>query len=352
MKYHIQNLLVVSRQLFYMFFIQALAMQFLFANSGNSQSLEDVTISLQMKEVRLTEIFREIEAKTDFEFAYNHKVNKVSDRLNLEVENGNLQEVLETLASKTPFNFKRINQNIYVVSREDSDHIEVSENVTKSISGKVTDTKTGEPLIGATVVVEGTSLGAITDIEGAFKLNVPDEASTLIVSFTGYLRVSVDINSQTYFEIALEEDVAQLTEVVVLGYDTQTKRDLTGSVATVNPDQVKSLPTASVDKMLDGRMAGVQVLTDNAPGGNVTVRVRGYGTINNNDPLYIVDGVPISNGLNSVNPSDIASIQVLKDASAAAIYGSRAANGVVVITTKAGSSSESKVEINAYTGVQ
>lgn len=352
MKYHIQNLLVVSRQLFYMFFIQALAIQFLFANSGNSQSLEDVTISLQMKKVRLTEIFREIEAKTDFEFAYNHKVNKVSDRLNLEVENGNLQEVLETLASKTPFNFKRINQNIYVVSRENSNHIEVSENVTKSISGKVTDTKTGEPLIGATVVVEGTSLGAITDIDGAFKLSVPDEASTLIVSFTGYLRVSVDINSQTYFEIALEEDVAQLTEVVVLGYDTQTKRDLTGSVATVNPDQVKSLPTASVDKMLDGRMAGVQVLTDNAPGGNVTVRVRGYGTINNNDPLYIVDGVPISNGLNSVNPSDIASIQVLKDASAAAIYGSRAANGVVVITTKTGSSSESKVELNAYTGVQ
>ncbi len=354
MKYHIQNLLLVSRHLFYLFIIQATAMQFLFANNTASQGLEDVTITLQMNEALLREVFAQIEQKTNFEFAYSNRVDSNASKLSMNIQGGNLKEVLEAIAQQTNFNFRRINNNIYVYQRKKSkENIPaVSEKLETTISGQITDEETGEPLIGATILIQGTDIGALTDLEGKFKLNIPEGYDEVVISYTGYLNKVVSLGNQTQINVALKPDVTQLSEIVVLGYDTQTKRELTGSVASVNPEQIKSLPVSSVDKMLDGRMAGVQVLSDNAPGGNVTIRVRGYGTINNNDPLYIIDGIPVANGLNTVNPADIESIQVLKDAAAASIYGSRAAGGVVVITTKSGRSKEPRIEWNAYTGIQ
>ncbi|UII26417.1 SusC/RagA family TonB-linked outer membrane protein [Fulvivirga maritima] len=354
MKYYIQKLLSVSKRLLYVFLVEVLAMQLVFANTTVSQSLENVPVSITVQNVRLTEIFNTIENETDFEFAYNSKVKEKTDLLTLVVSNGNLKEVLESIALQTHLNFKRINNNIYVYEPADHDAevAAVEEQADFTITGVVRDGESREPLPGASVVVANTSIGAITDMNGVFTLDVPEEATILVISYVGYLSKEVALASQTNIEVALQPDVTQLDELVVLGYDVQTKRDLTGAVATVNPDQIKSLPPSSVEKMLDGRMAGVQVLTDNAPGGNVTVRVRGYGTVNNNDPLYIIDGVPVSNGLNTINPSDIATIQVLKDAAAASIYGSRAANGVVIITTKTGSSDEAKITFNAYAGVQ
>ncbi|UZR96129.1 SusC/RagA family TonB-linked outer membrane protein [Chondrinema litorale] len=354
MKYHLQNLLVVvSRQLFYVFLIQVIAMQFLLAGNSSSQSLQDIEISINVKNARLTDVLQEIEFKTDFKFAYSTKVDKSAGLLDIQVRKGNLKDVLEDIAKQTQFNFKRINDNIYVVNRKEKvAAVVVSEEVDKNISGKILDGETGDPLPGASVVIVGTSIGTITDIDGEFRLAVPEEYDLISVSYTGYIKQEINISNQTRIDVTLQPDATQLEELIVLGYDVQTRKELTGSVATVNPDEIKSLPTASVDKMLDGRMAGVQVLTDNAPGGNVTVRIRGFSTVNNNDPLYIIDGIPVTNGLNTINPADIASIQVLKDAAAASIYGSRAANGVVVITTKQGASDESVISFNAYTGIQ
>ncbi|MDW7690638.1 TonB-dependent receptor [Flammeovirgaceae bacterium SG7u.111] len=356
MKFHLQNLLlVVSRQLIYISVIQVIAIQFLLANPSSSQSLEEIHISIDISKAKLSNVLHEIEEKTDLQFAYNPKVNQSSELINIRVKNGSLRDVLEKIAKQTAFDFKRINNNIYVIEREGSKKQkpsieEYQENVT--ITGKVIDSETNDPLPGASIIVVGTTLGTVSNLDGEFKLTFPAIHKEVSVSFTGFEPKIINIENKSTIEVALKQDVAQLEELVIMGYSTQKKRDVTGSVATVNTEEISSIPTSSVDKMLDGRMAGVQVLTDNAPGGNVTVRVRGYGTINNNDPLYIIDGIPVSNGMNSINPADIETIQVLKDAAAASIYGSRAANGVVVITTKQGSSDESVIELNAYAGVQ
>ncbi|WP_224996256.1 TonB-dependent receptor [Cesiribacter sp. SM1] len=219
------------------------------------------------------------------------------------------------------------------------------------IRGVITDEK-GVPLPGATVVVVGTSVGTVSDANGEFMLSVPDGSTSLSVSFIGYQKVEVNIENQTNLNISLSPDLEQLDELVVVGYGAQSRKEITGAVSSVNPGEISSLPTASVEKMLDGRVPGVQVLSDNSPGGGVTLRVRGFGTINNNDPLYVIDGVPVTSGLNVINPADIETLQVLKDAASASIYGSRAANGVVVITTKKGNSDRTVFNVNAYAGVQ
>jgi TonB-linked SusC/RagA family outer membrane protein len=221
----------------------------------------------------------------------------------------------------------------------------------QAISGRVTDEK-GEPLPGASIVVVGSSVGTVSDTNGDFELSIPAGFDVIAVTFIGYQKQEIPVGNQTRLDISLAPDASSLDELVVVGYGTQNRREVTGAVSTIDPDDINSIPTASVEEMLDGRLPGVQVLSDNSPGGGVSIRVRGYGTINNNDPLYIIDGVPVSNGLNAINPTDIETIQVLKDAASASIYGSRAANGVVVITTKKGDSDRTAIALDAYTGVQ
>jgi TonB-linked SusC/RagA family outer membrane protein len=222
----------------------------------------------------------------------------------------------------------------------------------KEVRGKVLDAKRNEPVVGASVFVPETNIGTITDLEGEFLIMVPDETKELVISYIGFRSQHVAISNETSILVYLEEEGDLLEEFVVMGYDVQRKKDLTGAVAVVNMDEIKNIPVANVENMLAGRAPGVQVLSDNGPGGNVSIRIRGFGTVNNNDPLYVVDGTPISGGLNSINPQDIESLQVLKDASAASIYGSRAANGVVIITTKKGRSEETSVSLDAYSGIQ
>lgn len=355
MHYKTQNLLkVVSTQLLYISLIQILAIQFIMARPSASQSLADIDISIHASHQSLQHVFRDIESKTEFRFAYNEQLMKRRYTVDLHISNGDLRQVLETIAQQTSFNFKRINDNIYVFARAAPGVVvEETTEETRTVTGTVIDGETNEPLPGASVLVTGSTIGTITDIDGTFSLSFPDRYTSLSVSYTGYLTTEINVENQTTVSVTLQPDVSQLEELVVLGYDAQQRRDVTGAVASLSPEEVAAIPTASIDKMLDGRIAGVQVLTDNAPGGNVTVRIRGYGTINNNDPLYIIDGIPVNNGLNAINPADIASIQVLKDAASAAIYGSRAANGVVIITTKQGHHLEhAQVTLSAYSGVQ
>lgn len=220
-----------------------------------------------------------------------------------------------------------------------------------AVSGRVTDPK-GQPLPGVAVIEKGTSNGATTDSNGDFHLKVAGSSSVLVFKFIGFQSQEVTVGSKTNINVTLLDDVKNLNEVVVVGYGTQKKRDVTGAVSSVNMKEISSQPVPDIGQAIEGRTAGVQAVTSGAPGSNVTLRVRGTGTINNADPLLVIDGVPTDIPLNTLNPDDIASLDVLKDASASAIYGSRGANGVVLITTKKGSSGQNHLNFNAFAGVQ
>ncbi|MEM7656185.1 MAG: TonB-dependent receptor [Bacteroidota bacterium] len=218
----------------------------------------------------------------------------------------------------------------------------------RQITGTVSNTS-GEALVGATVVVKGSTQGTLTDNAGGFRISA-GEGSTLLFSFIGYESQEVAVGSSNVINVTLKVDDVTLTEVVVTGYTTQRKEDLTGSVSVVKPKELMEVPTGNVANQLQGRVAGMTVSQDGRPGSPTKVRIRGIGSFGNNDPLYVVDGVPTQD-INTLNPNDIESISVLKDAGAASIYGSRASNGVVVITTKRGSEGVN-VGYSMFTGVQ
>ncbi len=222
----------------------------------------------------------------------------------------------------------------------------------RTVSGKVTSAVDGEGLPGVAVRAKGTSTGVTTDFEGNYRLSVPEGNNTLVFSFVGFTPQEIEIGSQSIINVTMEEDVKQLEEVVVTGYSSSTKRSFTGSAKVVDGADLERKSVANVSQALAGEVAGVRVInTSGQPGTVATIRIRGIGSVNGNrDPLYVVDGVPFNGGLNTINPADIASTTVLKDAAATAIYGSRGANGVVVITTKSGRGKDGFIELDANIG--
>lgn len=217
------------------------------------------------------------------------------------------------------------------------------------MTGKVTARDEGA-LPGVNVTVQGTTIGAMTGVDGSYTLKVPGPTSVLVFSSVGYVTQAVTVGSQTTINVELLSDVQALQEVVVTGYTQQRRRDLTGAIATVEPAKLTAVPTPNVSNALQGRSAGVTVLGDGRPGTTAKVRIRGFSSFENNDPLYVVDGVPTQD-ISSLNPADVQSISVLKDAGAASIYGSRASNGVVIVTTKKGTAG-AKVSYSMYYGTQ
>ncbi|MBL7871876.1 MAG: TonB-dependent receptor [Cyclobacteriaceae bacterium] len=232
----------------------------------------------------------------------------------------------------------------------------------RTITGRVTSLEDGSGLPGVNVLLKGTDTGAITDVDGNYRLNIPSGGGTLVFSFIGFVTQEQNIGNRSVIDIQMGTDVTQLSEVVVTGYGVQEKRTLTGSIASLKGDVLQNVPIQSVDRGIQGRLAGVQVSASSGqPGGALNVRVRGIGSINaSNDPLWIVDGVQLgrfgqstqgsSNPLGSINPNDIESVEVLKDAASSAIYGAQAANGVILVTTKKGKKGKTKLEINAQAG--
>ena len=222
---------------------------------------------------------------------------------------------------------------------------------TVKVTGQVVD-QDGEPLIGATVKVKGAQMGAVTDFDGNFQLNAPSNA-TLVLSYVGYKDLEVQVKGRASLGVVkMESDSQMLEQVVVVGYGVQKKADLTGSVSIVNADELKRVSNSNISTMLEGKVAGVQITSDGQPGADPAVRIRGIGSFGSTAPLYVVDGVPMGTTIRDFSPNDIATIQVLKDASAGAIYGSRAANGVVIITTKGGKKDQPlKVDYKGYYGI-
>ncbi|WP_373073785.1 SusC/RagA family TonB-linked outer membrane protein [Zeaxanthinibacter enoshimensis] len=219
----------------------------------------------------------------------------------------------------------------------------------QTISGTVSDPS--GPLPGANVIEKGTTNGTQTDFDGNYQLDLNDPNATIVFSYIGFTTKEEAVNGRSVINVTLQEDASQLDEVVVTGYGTQSKRDVTGSVAIVDSEDLLAVPATTFAQQLQGRAAGIGIVNDATPGGEATVRIRGFGTIGNNNPLYIIDGVP-SESQSNLNPNDIESLQVLKDASAASIYGSRAANGVIIITTKKGKMGKPTISYNTFYGIQ
>ncbi|WP_409021419.1 SusC/RagA family TonB-linked outer membrane protein [Dyadobacter sp. LHD-138] len=223
----------------------------------------------------------------------------------------------------------------------------------RAVKGKITDEK-GEDLPGVSVVLKGTSTGTVSNENGAYSINMPDAGGILIYSFLGYVSQEVAVGTRTTVDIKLEVDTKSLSEVVVVGYGSQLKREVTGSVQTVSSADIKDLPVTQVTQKLQGRLAGVQInQATGKPGQGMSVRIRGQVSVSaGSDPLYVIDGFPITGNIGAINPDEIDQISILKDAASTSLYGSRAANGVVLITTKKGKPGETNVSLNAYYGFQ
>ena len=211
------------------------------------------------------------------------------------------------------------------------------------VAGRVTDQADGTPLIGVTIREKGGSAGAITDYDGNYVVNATNAEAILVFVYTGYSNAEIPIGGRSQVDVVLSQDATMLEQVVVVGYGTQRKSDLTGSVGTIKAKEIEKVPTASIEQALQGKIAGVYVTpASGQPGAGAVIRIRGTGTLNNANPLYVVDGMLLDDA-SFVNPQDVESIEVLKDASATAIYGNRGANGVIIITTKRGKAGEKAV---------
>lgn len=220
------------------------------------------------------------------------------------------------------------------------------------LKGRVIAAEDNSGIPGVNILVKGTSIGTQTDAEGNYSLALPDDEDVLVFSSIGYVAQEISVGTRTVIDIVMVADVTTLNELVIVGYGTQDRKDLTGAVTSIKPATLTSLPVVSVSDALQGRAAGLQVLTSGTPGNDATMIIRGLGSINGTNPLLVIDGFPTQAGLNTINPNDVESVEVLKDAPATAIYGSRAANGVVIITTKRGTKNNSSFNVDFFTGVQ
>lgn len=312
-----------------------------------SASVQGMPITLQGDKVSLSSVLSQIENQTDLFFAYDENAINLNRPVSVDIKEQSLDAVLSSLFNNTSIGYEIEGKNIVLFSKTAS-KTTVNSPI-KQASGVVVD-NSGIPVIGASIQIKGSTTGTITDIDGKFALEVSPN-DILVISYIGYTTQSIKVGNKTSFNIVLKEDNKTLDEVVVVGYTTQKKADLSGAVASVKMDEVGDMAVTGINHALQGKMSGVTVYqTSGAPGASASIRVRGLGTIGNNDPLYVIDGMPADN-MNDVNPSDIERIDVLKDAASAAIYGSRAANGVVIIQTKKGKKSEKiNVTFNTHHG--
>ncbi|MGV8138849.1 MAG: TonB-dependent receptor [Mangrovibacterium sp.] len=290
------------------------------------------TISLNMSQARIVEVLNEIESQSQFRFIYSPNTFNVDDRVTVSINNQQIDQVLQQVFSGTNVNYQIFDKQIVLSSEQ------IAVQQTRTITGKVND-QSGQPLPGVTVVVKSTTTGTVTGVNGGYSLaNVPANA-TLVFSFVGMKTQEISVDGKASIDIVMAEDAIGLEEVVAVGYGTIKKRDLTGSVTSVKSDNIEKVNTASLNDALQGLAAGVQVTSQSGqPGEASTILIRGGSSISaSNEPLYVIDGFPQLGGDNmDLNPQDIESVEVLKDASAGAIYGARASNGVVIITTKSG----------------
>lgn len=313
-------------------------------------------ISIHKQGASITVIFKEIQKQSGYHIFYDAEILQNSQPINLQLHRASIKEAMDQTLVNQGLSYEILDKNIIIKKATQT----TAPKQERTISGAVVDIN-GQPLAGVTVRIKNGRLQTSTNESGKYRIQVSSPESVLVYSLIGYGSEERLVQTQQVLNVRLTEQAADLNEVVVVGYGTQKRTNITGSVASVSAKEIQDIPAPSIDAAMVGKMAGVQVSqTTGVPGGGLAVKVRGIGSIGaGNEPLYVIDGFPITanydqgdNPLNSINPSDIQSVEVLKDASATAIYGSRGSNGVIIISTKSGTSGKMKINLDSYSGLQ
>lgn len=344
-----------------------------YAADSKAQPVLERPVSVQVDRLLLKDALLTIEREANVKFVYSKEFIEIDSKVSVDARNRKLKDVLKILLTPLSIRFEAVNE-IIVLTKIDTRHLKTYLQAAPilnplqarqhfTIRGTVRDAETGEDLPGVSIALKDETLGTITDLDGNYELTLPASSGSkiLVVTFLGYLTKEIPVNGEETIDVLLEKDVASLEQVVVIGYGSQQKKDVTGAVSNISMKNVEGLTVTGVDQALSGQIAGVQINTSNGiPGGGPQVQMRGIGAVGaGSQPLYVVDGFAlsatsseISNPINDIPPQDIESITILKDASATAIYGSRGANGVIVITTKKGTSGEATVRVSMNSGMQ
>ena len=338
-----------------------------FAAIGSTYS-QHTKFTLSGKDVQLEDVLNEVKKKSEFRFFYNHQLVDLKQRVEYDVEDATVSELLDQVLDKAGIKYEIVDKTIILSPKEQEKPAVQPQK--KTIKGKVTDEK-GLPLPGVSIIVKGTTTGIISDSDGNYTLEVPDDSQILVFSFVGMKTEEIPISGQDQINISLKEEALGIEEVVAIGYGTVKKSDLTGAVSSVKAEDIITASAPSVAHMLQGKASGLEIRQNSAqPGGGLSIKIRGAASIGaSNEPLIVVDGFPLSSyyepgsgnrytsgskesTLSMINPNDIESVEVLKDASSTAIYGARAANGVILITTKRGAEGRVKVDYNGSYSIQ
>ena len=314
----------------------------IFASEALSQTMR---VSIDAKDISTQELMQEIEKQTDYLFVYNKDEVNLNRKVSIRATNQTVAEVLNKVFNQTDVIFAMEGSNIMLMKKESEESLPVTQQKDITINGIVIDEQ-GEPIIGANVSVKGTTIGTITDVEGKFSLEIPKDANILI-SYIGYLSQEIAVGNKKSFSIKLLEDTQKIEEVVVVGYGVQKKQTVTAAASTVKVQNLESLPSTNLSSSLGGRVSGLLIQQSSGEAGyeNPKIIIRGSSSPTSSDPLIVVDGI-IGRDMNQMDPSEIASMTVLKDASAVAPYGARGANGVILITTKRGNTGKTSINYN------
>ncbi|MFO7826227.1 MAG: SusC/RagA family TonB-linked outer membrane protein [Cyclobacterium sp.] len=336
------------------FTLQCFSMSLLLAWNGNAQvkSIEDVPVHLSLNEVKVEKAFKELERITEYNFVFANREVRDTPLISVDSQGESMYDLLVSIASQSHLSFKQVDQNIHVKKSEKENLITLVKFEDITISGTVTD-ENGEPLPGVTIIIEGTNTGTVTDFNGTYSLQA-ETGNVLVFSFVGFESQKVTIGNSDTLNVELLEDQSSLDEVVVVGYGTQKKKDLTGSIVRANIEDIGEQPKVSLLQHLQGSVPGLNVGQVNSAGQNPEIEVRGVSSLSGEQaPLIIVDNIIFRGNIIDINPNDVESIDILKDASAAAIYGSQASNGVILITTKSGKISEKPmINYSVYHAIQ
>jgi iron complex outermembrane receptor protein len=306
---------------------------------------QNQTFNFNEQGISIRELFKKIESTSNFRFFYSDVIANIDQKVNVNLENKNIADILDNLLMGTNLTYKVLENNLIVVSSK-------ALLQQQKISGKITDANTGEPLPGVNVVIETTTIGTITDIDGNYSIEVPNNDAVLVFSFLGYTSEKIAVQGKTQINVSLVPDIKALEEVVVVGYGKNSRKVLTSSISSVKSEDLNRGAISDVGQLIQGKVSGLNITSSGDPNKPAAIVLRGASTVNSpQGPFYVIDGIPGAD-ISTVAPSDIETLDVLKDASATAIYGNKASNGVIMITTKKGKKGQMQVNYNGYVGIE
>lgn len=356
-KNYLRVLIMFTKLSAYGFLLQTILFTTIFAMDSEAQvrSVKEVYVNLFLKSVKLEEALSQIEKQTNFVFVYAPGELSDDNLVNIAVRNKPVYEALFQLSKQARVKFKQVNQNISIHKMKDKDEAAPIEIIMQgfTVTGKVT-AEDSEGLPGVSIVIKGTTTGTVSDFEGSYSIEAPSPNATLVFSFVGYTTEEIEINNRSVIDVSLVSDVRALEEIVVIGYGSQKKSLVTGAISSVSADDLETVSNSRIDQALQGRTSGVSITpTSGSPGSPTKIRIRGVSSNGNADPLFIIDGVRTgAEGMDFLSPNDVQSIEVLKDAASAAIYGAEGANGVIIVTTKSGQKNASEFIFSSQFGSQ